>query len=258
MYKKNEQSDFSPEKSKQQFIYGIHPVEEAIKSGKEIEKIFLQNGLRNDAINAVFRLVREHQIPFQYVPVEKLNRLKPNVNHQGVIASLSNISYQPFEEVLTSVFEKGENPFFLILDRITDVRNIGAIARTAECTGVHAIIVPATNSALINSEAIKSSAGALLRIPICRNANLKNVIFYLKESGLQIVAATEKSSKDFFKVDFTKPTAVIMGSEEDGISNEYLKLSDERVKIPMAGEISSFNVSVACGIVLFEGLKQRL
>lgn len=243
---------------KSQYIYGIHPIEEAIKSGKEIDKIFIQSGLKNDAISSLFKLVRDNNIPFQYVPIEKLNRLRTGANHQGVVASLSLVSYQPFEEILTAVFEAGQVPYFLILDRITDIRNIGAIARTAECTGIHGIIIPTSNSAQLNSDAVKSSAGALLRVPICREQNLKNVIFYLKESGLQVIAATEKSKKNFFECDFSLPTAILMGSEEDGISSEYLKLCDERVRIPMAGEISSLNVSVAAGIVLFEGLKQRL
>lgn len=243
---------------KNQFIYGIHPIEEAIKSGKEIDKIYIQKGIRSDAIYGLFGMIKKDSIPFQYVPIEKLNRLRPGANHQGVMASLSLISYQPFEEVLAQVYEAGKTPFFLLLDRVTDVRNIGAIARTAECAGVQAILVPSQNSAQLNSDAVKSSAGALLRMPICRLQNMKTTIHYLKESGLQIVAATEKSNQLIYDCDLTKPTAVIMGSEEDGISAEFLKLADFKAKIPLAGDISSLNVSVAAGIILFEAVKQKL
>jgi 23S rRNA (guanosine2251-2'-O)-methyltransferase len=181
-----------------------------------------------------------------------------NANHQGVIAFLANITYYKTDELLQSVFEKGKMPFVLILDRITDVRNFGAIARSAECAGVDFIVIPSRGAAQINSDAIKTSAGALHRIPVCREDNLKTTIEYLKESGLKIYACHEKTENTIYSFDYDQPLAIVMGSEENGISGEYLKRCDEQIKIPMAGTISSLNVSVATGIILFEVLKRRL
>lgn len=238
-------------------IYGIRAVSEAILAGKEIDKLFVQEGLRNELFGELRRLTKEHGIHYQLVPGGKLNRLAPGKNHQGVAAYLSAISYRKIEDVLPEIFEKGETPLLLILDRITDVRNFGAIARTAECAGVHAIVVPSRGGAPVNADAVKTSAGALHKIPVCREDNLKTVIDYLKESGLRIAACTEKASEAHFLSDLGGPLAIIMGSEEDGISGEYLKRADVRVQIPMSGTISSLNVSVATGIILFEALRQR-
>jgi 23S rRNA (guanosine2251-2'-O)-methyltransferase len=241
---------------KETYIYGIRPTLEAIKAGKELEKIFLQNGLKGEGFRDLFNLIKELEIPFQFVPVEKLNRLSRQ-NHQGVISYVSEITYQRIEDLVPFVFEHGRMPLFLILDRVTDVRNVGSIARTAECAGVDGLIIPARGSAQINSDAIKTSAGALYKLPVVRSQNLKESIQFLKDSGLTILAATEKTEKEYTAVDFNRPLALIMGSEGEGISEEYLKLTDEVLRIPLAGEIESLNVSVATGIILFETLRQR-
>jgi 23S rRNA (guanosine2251-2'-O)-methyltransferase len=241
---------------KESFVYGIHPVLEALHSGREIEKIMLSSSLKGTAAGEIRTFATKNHIPVQFVPNEWFNKLG-RINHQGALCYLSVIEYQPIEQLLLSVYERGETPFLLILDRITDVRNFGAIARTAECAGVHAIIVPSRGHALITADAIKTSAGALNTIPVCRADNLKEIIDYLKESGLQIVSATEKADKYHMEINFSTPVAIIMGSEEDGVSPAYLKMSDEMARIPMNGEINSLNVSVATGIMLFEAVRQR-
>ena len=237
-------------------IYGIHPVIEALRAGREIEKILLQHNLRSEIVRDLMQLINQAEVPFQSVPVEKLNRLG-EMNHQGVVAFMSEVSYMPIENVLPGIFESGRTPLLLILDRITDVRNVGAIVRTAECAGVDAIIVPSRGSAQLNADAVKTSAGALHRVSLCRSPNLKETITFLKQSGITVIAATEHAAELYHKVDFTAPLAIIMGSEEDGVSPEYLKLADAQVKIPLMGEIASLNVSVAAGILLFETLRQR-
>jgi len=237
-------------------IFGMRAVIEALNAGKDIEKIILQKGLSNELYNQLRQALKGQTIPIQFVPPEKLKRVTDK-NHQGVVAYLTEITYYNVEELLTRVFEKGRIPLVLIVDRVTDVRNFGAIARSAECAGADFIIIPSRGSAQINGDAIKTSAGALHRMKVCREDNLKNVIEYLKESGLQIVACHEKTEELIYDVDFRKPSAIIMGSEENGISGEYLKRSDEQVKIPMSGTIASLNVSVATGIVLFEAVRQR-
>lgn len=237
-------------------IYGIRPVIEAIKAGKEVDKLFLQNGLRGELIPELRKLINEHNIPYQYVPVEKLNRMIRS-NHQGVACYISEISYQPIESLLMSVYEKGETPLFMMLDRVTDVRNMGAIARSAACAGAHGLIIPDRGGAPVNADAVKTSAGALNILPVHKSHNLKNTIEYLKESGLKIVSVSEKGKKQYFESNLTGPLCLIMGSEEDGISGEYLSRSDEVLRIPMKGEISSLNVSVAAGILLFEVVRQN-
>ncbi|MCK9220132.1 MAG: 23S rRNA (guanosine(2251)-2'-O)-methyltransferase RlmB [Bacteroidales bacterium] len=241
---------------KETYIYGIRPAIEAIKSGKELEKIFLQNGLKGEGFRELFDLIRTLEIPFQFVPIEKLNRLSRQ-NHQGVISYVSEITYQRIEDLIPFVFEQGRMPLFLILDRVTDVRNVGAIARTAECAGVDGLILPARGSAQINSDAIKTSAGALYKLPVVRSQNIKETIEFMKNSGLSIIAASEKTPNDYTEADYNKPMALIMGSEGEGISEEYLKLTDKVVRIPVLGEIESLNVSVASGVILFEALRQR-
>jgi 23S rRNA (guanosine2251-2'-O)-methyltransferase len=244
-------------KEHESLIFGLRPVIESINAGKEIDKLLVQSGLKGDLMSQLMSLLKQHNIAFQYVPVEKLNSLTQG-NHQGVVGYISSISYYKIAEVLPKVIDKGKVPLLLILDRITDVRNFGAIARTAECAGVDAIIIPSKGSAQINADAIKTSTGALQKVPVCREENLKSVIDYLKECGVQIIACTEKTTDYYFQIDFTVPTAVIMGSEEDGILNEYLQKSDGKAKIPLMGEIGSLNVSVACGIILYEAVSQRL
>jgi len=243
-------------KKKENFIFGIRPVIEAVKSGKEMERILLQKNLRGESFRELFNLIRELNIPFQFVPIEKLNRLSKQ-NHQGVIAWVTEIPYQKIENILPAIYEEGLIPMVLFLDNITDVRNFGAIARTAECAGVDAIVIPVRGSAMINSEAIKTSAGALYKVPVCRTTEPVATIEFLKHSGLQILAATEKGSKDYTEADLMKPSALILGSEGKGISAEILKLVDERIKIPLSGEIESLNVSVTAGILLFEIIRQR-
>ncbi|MBI4929467.1 MAG: 23S rRNA (guanosine(2251)-2'-O)-methyltransferase RlmB [Bacteroidetes bacterium] len=238
-------------------ICGIHPVIEAIRSGKEIEKIFFQKNAGNRVMGELNEEIKKYNIPFQFVPLEKLNHLVKSTNHQGVVAMLSPIGYQNIETIIPTVFENGETPLVIILDRITDVRNLGAIARSAECAGVHAIIVPSRGSGQINSDAIKSSAGAIFNIPVCRSENLKTSIDFLKKSGLRIIACSEKAEKTIYKTDFLFPVALILGSEEDGISDEYLKLSDDKVQIPLFGKTESLNVSVSAGVILFEVIRQR-
>lgn len=238
-------------------IFGTRAVIEAINAGKEIDKIIIQKGLSNQLYSELRKAIKDLDIPIQIVPPEKINRITSK-NHQGVLAFVSQITYYDVEDVLTDVFEKGKTPLVLILDRVTDVRNFGAIARSADCAGVDFIIIPSRGAAQINADAVKTSAGALNRMKVCRVDNLKNTIDYLKESGLQIIACHEKTESYHFNADLTKPTAIIMGSEENGISSEYLKRSDMQVKIPMVGNIASLNVSVATGIILFEAVKQRL
>jgi 23S rRNA (guanosine2251-2'-O)-methyltransferase len=242
--------------SKEPFIYGIRPVIEAIKSGKEIEKLLIQKGLRGEGFHQLHSFIREFEIPFQFVPVEKLNRTTRQ-NHQGIIAYLSEIIYQKLDYIIPFTYEQGKSPLILVLDRITDVRNLGAIARTAECAGVDGLLLPSKGSAQVNADAVKTSAGALYKLAVCRCPNLKDSIQLMKNSGLKIFAATEKATVDYTNADFTKPLALIMGSEEDGVSDEYIKMADELIRIPLSGEIASLNVSVAAGILLYEMLRQR-
>ena len=237
-------------------VFGIHSVVEAIRAGKEIEALYIQRGIGGTLLNELRALTVEYNITPQQVPVEKLNRLTMK-NHQGVVAFISPIIYQKIEDIIPQIFEKGEVPLILVLDAITDVRNMGAIARTAECAGVHAIVIPAKGSAQINPDAIKTSAGALYKIPVCRHENFMQTVKFLQESGLQLVCCTEKTQDDIYNPDYTSPTAIIMGSEEDGIRNEIIRISDHLAKIPMFGEIESLNVSVSTGVILYEAIRQR-
>ena len=239
-----------------QLIFGIRAVIEAIKSGKEIESLYLQRGVGGGLIIELKTLLQEYGITAQLVPVEKLNRLTPK-NHQGAVAYISQIIYQKIENIIPEIFERGETPLILVLDAITDVRNMGAIARTAECAGVHAIVIPAKGSAQINPDAVKTSAGALYKIPVCRHDNFIQTVKFLQESGLQLVCCTEKTNEFIYKPDYTAPTAIIMGSEDDGVRNEIIRIADHLAKIPMFGEIESLNVSVATGVILYEAIRQR-
>ena len=238
------------------YIFGIRAIIEAVEAGKTIDKLFIQKGLHNDLFAELWKLVREKRINYKHVPLEKINRLTRK-NHQGVFAFISPIDFHNIEDVVPALYEQGKNPLILVLDRITDVRNFGAIARTAECAGVDAIVIPEQNAAAINADAIKTSAGALHKITVCRTWNLKLAIQFMKESGIQLIGCTEKTQDDMYKADYTTPTAIIIGSEEDGVSPEFLKMCDARAKIPMAGKIASLNVSVATGVILYEALRQR-
>ncbi|MDR2938460.1 MAG: 23S rRNA (guanosine(2251)-2'-O)-methyltransferase RlmB [Prevotellaceae bacterium] len=237
-------------------LFGIRPVMEAIQSGREIDKVMLKKGLDGELAQELLALIDGHQIPMQYVPQEKLNGLTQK-NHQGVVAFASLIEYANLEETIISVIEKGEMPLVLLLDSVTDVRNFGAIARSAECAGVHAIVVPAKGAAQINGDALKTSAGALNLVPVCRVPSLRSAIYFLRDSGIQIVAATEKAEGDLYSATFDKPTAIVMGSEETGISPEIIRTADTLVKIPLCGTIASLNVSAAAAVTLFEAVRQR-
>lgn len=241
----------------EQLIFGTRAVIEAIEAGRTIDRILIQKGLSNTLYNQLRQAMRNNNVPLQFVPPEKLRRVTDG-NHQGVIAYITELQYYKVADLLPLVFEKGKTPLLLMLDRVTDVRNFGAICRSAECAGVDFIIIPSRGSAQINGDAIKTSAGALHRLKVCREENLKETIAFVKESGLQVVACHEKTEHLIYDADLKQPTLIIMGNEENGISGEYLKRSDLQVKIPMPGQIASLNVSVATGIVLFEAVKQRL
>jgi len=237
-------------------IYGIRSIIEAIRAGKEIEKLFLSKQAGGELFKELFSLARENNVPTQFVPNEKLNRMTSKV-HQGAIAYISEISYYNIEQIIPTIYEKGEIPLILILDSITDIRNFGAIVRTAECAGVHAIVIPLKGAASINADAIKTSAGALNIVPVCREKSINQTITFLKQSGIQIIASTEKANTAYFKTDLSLPTAIIMGSEDMGVQPSVLENADVAVKIPLKGKIESLNVSVASGILLFEAIKQR-
>ena len=241
--------------NKQQIVYGLRPVIEAIASGQQVERILIQNGLNSSLLNELRAKMKEHDIPFQYVPVEKLNKMTSG-NHQGVVATIGSVKYHSLVDLLEPLADTAA-PLLLLLDHITDVRNMGAIARTAECTGVTALIVPDRGSAAMNEDAIKTSSGALLRLPVCREQNFKTVVNLAKQYGYQVVAATEKGAEHYRKVDFRQPTLLILGNEETGISPDLLKLSDVRAKLPIVGEVASLNVSVAAAVFMYEALEQR-
>ena len=236
-------------------IFGIRVVIEAINSGKTISKVYIQKGLSGHLFSELNSLIRQHNFPSSYVPVEKLNTLTKHQNHQGIVATISAVDFHQLEDVLTA--NKSESPLYLLLDQITDVRNFGAILRTAECTGVNAIIIPNQGSAPLNADAIKTSAGAAFKIPICKVSHLLDAIYQLQAEDIQIVSITEKTENNIYQTDFSKPTALIMGSEHKGISPAILKIADVKAKLPLLGEIESLNVSVACGVSLYEVVRQR-
>jgi 23S rRNA (guanosine2251-2'-O)-methyltransferase len=231
----------------------VQPVLEALRAGKEIDKLLVQRELGNIE---VLEFARLRGIPVQKVPHEKLDRITRK-NHQGVIAFVAVVNYAKLENIVADVFERGETPLLLLLDRITDVRNFGAIARTAEAAGVQALVIPAKGAAQINADAMKTSSGALNFLPVCREADLVQTVRYLQDSGIQVVACTEKVSATIYDLDLTIPTALILGSEEDGVSDELLRIVDCLASIPMIGRVASLNVSVANGIVLYESIRQR-
>ncbi|MCF1752868.1 23S rRNA (guanosine(2251)-2'-O)-methyltransferase RlmB [Mariniradius sediminis] len=238
------------------FIFGTRAVMEAIHAGKEIDKILVEKEADNELIKELLHLAKTERIPVVRVPEAKLNRITRK-NHQGVVAHMSAIEYASLDNVVDECYSNGVAPLILVLDRITDVRNFGAIARTAECAGVHAIVIPEKGSAQINSDAVKTSAGALNHLPVARVKNLYYIVKDLKKMGLNVVAVTEKTDRLMYDTDFTSPTVLILGSEEDGISPELMGLSDESIKIPMAGNIESLNVSVSAGVVIYEAIRQR-
>ena len=237
-------------------VFGTRPVLEAINSGKTLEKLFIQKNLKKEILDKIKSKLSNKKINISYVPKEKLNRITKK-NHQGIICYISPISYQPIEEIIQRVFEKGKDPFVIILDRITDTRNFGAISRVADASGVDAIIIPEKESAIITSDSIKTSAGAINYIPICKVKSLRSTANFLKESGLKLVSCTEKGDKKFYDADLTSPCCIILGSEKDGISNSLMDISDERLNIPMKGNVESLNVSSSASVILFEVVRQR-
>ncbi|MGL4852399.1 MAG: 23S rRNA (guanosine(2251)-2'-O)-methyltransferase RlmB [Phocaeicola sp.] len=241
---------------KNEMIFGVRAVIEAIQAGKEIDKVLVKRDMQSDLSKELFDALKGCMFPVQRVPVERIDRITRK-NHQGVVAYISSITYQKTEEMVPFLFEQGKNPILLLLDGITDVRNFGAIARTCECAGVDAIIIPAKNSVSVNADAIKTSAGALHTLPVCREKNITETIKFLKNSGFKIVAATEKGDYDYTKANYQDPVCIIMGAEDTGVPYEHLALCDEWIKIPLRGTIGSLNVSVAAGVLIYEAVKQR-
>lgn len=239
------------------YIFGIHSAIEAIESGRTIDKLLVKKDLNGELAQRLLKLAKANLIPVQRVPVEKLNRITRK-NHQGVVAFLSAIEYCKLHDIVPTMFEDGLLPFILVLDGITDVRNFGAMARTAECCGVNAIVIPTRGSVSVGADAVKTSAGALLHIPVCRENSLADAVRFLKDSGCQIVCATEKASQNYTLGDYTTPVALVMGAEDVGISPDVLRLADTRSAIPMFGKIGSLNVGVAAGVMMYEVVRQRL
>jgi 23S rRNA (guanosine2251-2'-O)-methyltransferase len=246
----------SKQRPEKDMIFGIRAVIEAIQAGKEIDKIFMRRDMTSDLARELFAALNGLEVPVQKVPLEKLNRITTK-NHQGVVAFISAITYQRIEDIIPTIYEQGRMPFIILLDGITDIRNFGAIARTCECAGVDAIVVPTKGGAAINADAVKTSAGALLSIPVCREANLTNVLKFLGASGIKVIAASEKATTCYTHTSMTEPLAIIMGSEDEGVSPEHLRICDEMVSIPMLGTIDSLNVSVAAGVLMYETVRQR-
>lgn len=242
---------------KLQYLFGMHPVIEALRSGKKFDKILLKTGLEGPQFRELMELVNAAEIPYQWVPVEKLNRTTKGA-HQGVIAFVAQIEYVDIEQLINNALGRTRTPLIMILDGVSDVRNLGAIARSLEVAGGQGIIVPAKGGAAINAEAVKASAGALMRIDTCKVSNLRLAIFALQQAGFKVVAASEKSEKYMYDVDMTGPLAIVMGSEGTGISKSILPLCDEMAKVPQSGEIGSLNVSVASAIMAFEAVRQRI
>ncbi len=241
---------------KENQIFGIRAIIEAINAGKEIDKVFIQSDTQSELMQELMKAMKKNSINFSYVPVEKLNRLTPN-NHQGAVATIAPISFVKLENLVDSVVASGKNPLFLILDQLSDARNFGAIIRTAECTGVDGIIVQKTGAAPVNGDTVKTSAGAVFNVPICKVDHIKDAIFYLQGSGIKTIAATEKTDQNIYDISLNEPVAIIMGSEDRGINPSVLKIVDEKAKLPMFGTIGSLNVSVACGAFLYETVRQR-
>jgi len=252
-----EERRYERKKNVEDMIFGVRAVIEAIKAEREINKIMIQKGMNKDLFSELKEILAGKNFQLQFVPVEKLDSLTDG-NHQGVIALVSPIEYKSIEPLVEEMLERGEKPFVLVLDRITDVRNFGAIARTAECQGVDAILIPSKGSALVTADAIKTSAGALNRIPVCKTDSLKESLFYLQQCGMRIIACSEKANIPLHEVNMRGPVAIILGSEEDGITSDLLNLSDIKARIPMIGEIASLNVSVSAGMILYEKTRQEL
>ncbi len=245
------------EHTTQTTIFGLRAIIEAIESGSTINKIYLQKGLRGDIYYQLDKLIKAQRIATSIVPTEKLDRLSKNKNHQGAVAQISPIEFHDLEVLIENVKDRSTSPLFLLLDQVSDVRNFGAIIRTAECTGVHGIIVQQSGSAPVNAETIKTSAGAAFKVPICKVNHIKDALFLLQAEGIKTVAATEKTDDSLYDVNLNQPLAIVMGSEHRGINPSVLKMVDYRAKLPLLGTIESLNVSVACGVMLYETIRQR-
>ncbi len=237
-------------------IFGIRAVIEAAEAGKDIDKVLVKRELSGELFKELQEVLRRYEIPMQKVPLERIDRITRK-NHQGVIAFTSAVTYQKLDQIVPFLYEQGKNPLIIVLDGITDVRNFGAIARTCEVAGVDAIVIPARGSVSVNADAIKTSAGALHIIPVCRENSLKEAVVFLKDSGIKVVAATEKAAKNYTEADMSVPVAILMGSEDEGVSPEILRICDELVKVPQFGSIQSLNVSVAAGVMIYEVIRQR-
>lgn len=238
-------------------IFGIHSIEEALNSGKEIDKVFLQKGLDSPTISKLITEIQRANIAISFVPIQKLNKLA-NGNHQGIVAKIAPIKTVSIEQLVEDAFEQTDTPLFILLDGVSDVRNFGAIIRTAECSGAQGIIIPQQGSAAINDQVVKTSAGAIFNLPICRVNHLKDALFFLQSYQTQIVSASEKAKKELYVIDFKKPTALIMGNEGEGVSKSLLKMSDHQARLPMLGKTESLNVSVACGLFMYEAVRQKM
>ncbi len=237
-------------------IFGIRAVIEAVEAGKEIDKVLVKRELSGDLFKELSTVLTTHNIPMQKVPIERIDKFTRK-NHQGVIAFLSAITYERIEDIIPFLYEQGKSPFIVVLDGLTDVRNFGAIARTCEVAGVDAIVIPARGSVTVNADAVKTSAGALLKIPVCKEQNLTEALHFIQNSGVKLIAATERGAEVYTKVDYTGPVAIVMGAEDTGVSNDNLRICDELVKIPQFGTIGSLNVSVAAGVLIYEVIRQK-
>ena len=244
-------------KERNDIIYGRHPVLEALNSGQPVDKVFLQQGTRGEFEKELRNLCKAHEVPFTIIPQAKLGRMTRG-NHQGVVAQMAAAAYQKVEDLIPHLYERGVTPLLLLLDGVTDVRNLGAIARSAEVCGAHGIIIPRKNSAGLTADAVKSSAGALLRLPVCREKSLVNVVETLRMNGIQVIASDLQAEGYLDELELTGPLCIVMGAEGEGISEGVGRAADVRFRIPQAGELNSFNVSVAAGILLYETMRKRL
>ncbi|MCL1933371.1 MAG: 23S rRNA (guanosine(2251)-2'-O)-methyltransferase RlmB [Candidatus Azobacteroides sp.] len=257
--KQSTQSNYdyqSSESRQSQIIFGTRAVIEAVQAGKDVDKILMRSDLQSDLSRELFRIVKGTNIPLQRVPQEKLDRLTRK-NHQGVIAFISAVTYQKLEDIVPSLYEEGKTPLIVLLDGVTDVRNFGAIARTCECSGVDALVIPVRNSVSVNADAVKTSAGALLTLPVCKEASITEAVRFLKNCGYKVIAATEKAKNAYTTADYTVPVALVLGGEDKGISMDNLRICDEPVQIPVVGTIASLNVSAAAAVLLYEVVRQR-
>lgn len=242
---------------KSDYIFGIRAVIEAAEAGKEIDKVMVRNDLKGELARELMQVLKERRVPIQKVPAEKIDRITRK-NHQGVLAILSAVTYQSLSAIVPAIYEEGRMPFIVLLDGITDVRNFGAIARTCECAGVDALVIPRRGSVGVNGDAMKTSAGALNYLPVCRETSILNAVKFLKDCGVTVVAASEKSDLNYTRADLTGPVAIVMGAEDVGISEDVLRFCDRMVAIPQAGQIGSLNVSVAAGVMIYEVVRQRI